>query len=147
MNVDNKLHKHNIIDWNMDKKYPIFKYQYKCPSCGKTIITPLSNIVEKNCSYTNDIKETVVTLYSNEHVSYANATKFINEKYDLNMSRQITYNYNDTESEDYLTQKENIIEDELKERNIEPTGFPGHDEAFLRINGEKYSLLTNDRLQ
>ena len=138
----NKLHKHNIIDWNMDKKYPIFKYQYKCPKCGKTIVTPLPDIVDKSCNYTVDIKETVVNLYSNEHISYANATKFINDQHDLNMSRQTTYNYNDTESDEHLTQKETIIEEKLKENNIEPTGFPGHDEAFLRINGEKYTLLT-----
>ena len=26
-------------------------------------------------------------------------------------------------------------------KNIEPTGFPGHDESFLTINGEKYAFL------
>ena len=24
----NKLHKHDLINWKMDKKYPIFKYRY-----------------------------------------------------------------------------------------------------------------------
>ena len=27
----NKLNKHAIIKWDMDRKYPIFKYQYICP--------------------------------------------------------------------------------------------------------------------
>ena len=138
----NKLHKHTIIDWDMDKKYPIYKYQYRCPECGKTIITPLHGIVDKGCCYTVDIQETIVNLYDKEHISYANATDFINEKYGLNMSRQTTYYYNDTKSDDYLTQKEEIVEKKLKEENIEPTGFPRHDEAFFRLNGEKYSLLT-----
>ena len=48
-NCGNKLHKHEIIDWEMDKKYSIYKYRYKCPKCGKTIITPLPEIVDKGC--------------------------------------------------------------------------------------------------
>lgn len=140
-NCGNKLHKHEIIDWEMDKKYSIYKYRYKCPKCGKTIITPLPEIVDKGCCYTNEFKEIITNLYSKEHVAYSNATKFINEKYDLNMSRQTVYNYNDTESDEYLTQKETIIEEKLEENNIELTGYPGHDEAFFKINGEKYSLL------
>ena len=137
----NKLHKHEIIDWEMDKKYSIYKYRYKCPKCSKTIITPLPEIVGKSCCYTNEFKEIVTNLYSKEHIAYSNAAKFINEKYDLNMSRQTVYNYNDTESEKYLTQKETIIEEKLEENNIELTGFPGHDEAFFKINGEKHTLL------
>lgn len=138
----NKLHKHNIVDWNMDKEYRIFKYQYRCPKCGKTIITPLPGIADKGCSYTVDIKDMVVNLYSKEHISYDNATKFINEKYGLNLSRQTIYNYNDKYSDNYLAQKEKIIQEKLKDKNIEPTGFPGHDETFLRVNGKKYALLT-----
>ena len=45
--------------------------------------------------------------------------KFINEKYDLNMSKQTVYNYNDTEFDEYLTQKETLIEEKLEENNIE----------------------------
>ena len=138
----NKLHKHNIIEWNMDKKYPIYKYQYKCPKCNKTIITPLEGIVDKGCCYTTDIKDMTVNLYSKEHISYANSNNFINEQYDLNISRQSIYNFNDKYSDSYLTEKEELIEEKLKEKNIEPTGFPGHDETFLNINGEKYALLT-----
>ena len=137
-----KLHKHQIISWNMDKKYPIYKYQYKCPKCGKTIVTPLPDIADKGCNYTNEFKEEVVNLYSKEHIAYGNCAKFINEKHDINMNRQTVYNYNDKESDDYYNQKEKIIEEKMKDKNIEPTGFPGHDEAFLRINGVKYSLLT-----
>ena len=114
----NNLHKHAIIDWDMNKKYPIYKY--RCPKCGKTITTPLPDIVDKGCCYTVDIRETIVNLFDKEHISYANATNFINEKYGLNMPRQTTYYYNDTQSDDYLTKKEEIVEEKLKERNIEP---------------------------
>ena len=89
-----KLDKHAIIKWEMDLTYPIFKYQYKCRTCGKTIITPLNDIVDKYSSYTKDTKDLVVNIYSNEHISYANATKFINENQGLNISKQSIYNYN-----------------------------------------------------
>ena len=137
----NKLHKHAIVNWNMDLKYPIFKYQYKCEKCGKTIITPLDGIVDKCCSYTKDTKNLVVNIYSNEHISYANASNFINDNCTLNISRQTTYNYNSNETDTYLLEKENVIEEKIEEKNIEFTGFPGHDEAFCRINGESYSFL------
>ena len=83
-----KLDKHAIIKWEMDLTYSIFKYQYKCRTCGKTIITPLNDIVDKYSSYTNDTKNLVVNIYSNEHISYANATKLINEDQGLNISKQ-----------------------------------------------------------
>ena len=136
-----KLDKHAIIKWEMDLTYPIFKYQYKCRTCGKTIITPLNDIVDKYSSYTNDTKDLVVNIYSNEHISYANATKFINEDQGLNISKQSIYNYNVDKTDDYLLEKEKIIEEKLEEKDIDLSGFPGHDEAFCRINGEKYSFL------
>ena len=137
----NKLDKHVIIKWGMDLKYSIFKYQYKCRTCGKTIITPLNDIVDKYSSYTNDTKNLVVNIYSNEHISYANATKLINEDQGLNISKQSIYNYNMDKTDDYLLEKEKIIEEKLEEKDIDLSGFPGHDEAFCRINGEKYSFL------
>ena len=136
-----KLHKHDLINWDMDKKYPIFKYRYICPECNKTIITPLESIVKKGCNYTENIRVITMNLYSKEHISYANATKFLNEAYGLNLSRQSTYNFNDKESEEYISKKEDKIQEKLNEKNIEPTGFPGHDESFLTINGEKYAFL------
>ena len=35
----------------------------------------------------------------------------------------------------------------LKKKILIYTGFPGHDEAFCRINGEKYSFLAKGGLQ
>ena len=83
----------------------------------------------------------VVNIYSNDHISYANATKFINEDQGLNISKQSIYNYNTDKTDDYLLKKEKIIEEKLEEKDIELSRFPGHDEAFCRINGEKYSFL------
>ena len=52
-----KLDKHAIIKWEMDLKHSIFKYQYKCRTCGKTIITPLNDIIDKYSSYTKNTKD------------------------------------------------------------------------------------------
>lgn len=136
-----KLHKHQLINWNMDKQYPIYKYQYKCSQCGKTIVTPLPDLVDKYCNYTIDIKQEIINLYDKEHISYANTTDFLNEKYALNMSRQTTYNCNE-KSDEYQSKKDELIQEKINEKNIEYSGYYGHDEAFLRINGEKYSFLT-----
>ena len=113
----NKLHKHAIVNWNMDLKYPIFKYQYKCEKCGKTIITPLKGIVDKYCSYTKDTKNLVVNIYSNEHISYANASNFINDNCTLNISRQTTYNYNSNETDTHLLEKEINTSSNQRENN------------------------------
>ena len=137
----NNLHKHAIIDWKMDDEYPIFKYQYRCPKCRKTIITPLLDIVDKGCTYTKDIKDEVVNLYAKEHISYAHSRDFLNEKYGLDLTRQSVFNFNDKESDEYLTEREDKIQEKIKDKNIEPTGYPGHDEAFFKINGEKHTLF------
>lgn len=74
-------------------------------------------------------------------MSYQNATKFLNEAYELSLSRQSNYNFNDKESEEYIAKKEEKIQKKLNEKNIELTGFSGHDELFLTINIEKYAFL------
>ena len=52
----NKLHKHDLIKWNMNKKNILFlNIVILCQKCGKTIITPLNPIVRKGCNYTEDI--------------------------------------------------------------------------------------------
>ena len=43
--------------------------------------------------------------------------------------------------------KKKSLKKNLKKKNIDLSGFPGHDEAFCRINGEKYSFLANGGLQ
>ena len=57
-----------------------------------------------------------INLYSKEHISYANATRFLNETYNLSLSRQSTYNFNDKESEKYIAKKEEKIQEKLNEK-------------------------------
>jgi len=40
-----------------------------------------------------------------------------------------------------LQKRKKKIQEKLNEKNIESTGFPGHDESFLTINGKKFAFL------
>ena len=137
-----KANVHRYEEWSIDKKHKIKKYRYKCTKCGKTFNTPLDHIVEKGSSYSNDIKDFVTDIYSKRHGPYEEVTTLINNTHDINISKTTVYNYNQKYTDKKLKQKESIIKIWLKIKNIRPTGFPGHDEAFLRINGIKYSYLT-----
>ena len=114
---------------------------YKCRTCGKTIITPLNDIVDKYSSYTNDTKNLVVNIYSNEHISYANATKLINEDQGLNISKQSIIIIWIKLMIIYWKRKKSLNKN-LKKKILIYQDFQDiHDEAFCRINGEKYSFL------
>ena len=56
-----KLHKHEIKKWDINKQTTVYKQRYKCTNsaCSKTITTPLSKIVEKNCCYTKIVVDRV----------------------------------------------------------------------------------------
>lgn len=64
-----KTHKHVITEWQMDKKYPFYKYYYKCPNCGKSLKAEMDGFVERGCCYTNEIRDLVKEIYSKEHIS------------------------------------------------------------------------------
>ena len=57
------------------------------------------------------------------------------------MTRQNTYICNDKKSDEYQSKKDELIQEKLIENNVEKSGYYGHDEAFLRINGKKFSFL------
>ena len=75
-----KLHKHEIKECKMNKKYSIFKQRCKCPSCGKTITTPLDCLLEKYCNYVSEIGDLVLSIGSIEHSSYRNKSKLFNKE-------------------------------------------------------------------
>ena len=136
-----KTHIHSYQNCEIDKKHDIKKYRYKCMECGKTFNTSLDYIVEKGCSYSNDIKDFVADIYSKGHKTYEEVANLINDTHDTNISKTSVYNYNQKYTDKKIEQKESIIKLWLKIKNIVPTGFPGHDEAFLRIMGIKYAYL------
>ena len=140
-----KLHRHEIKDWEMNKKTPVFKQRYKCTnkSCSKTVTTDLPDIVDKHCNYTKDIKKIGNELEDLEHISYEKKSELIEKRYGVKIPRQTVQYHESIESEQYLSKKEEKITQMLKERNIEFSGIMGYDESFFSINGEKYVRTTS----
>ena len=59
----------------------------------------------------------------------------------MGISRQNAYNLHKQIADEYLSLKEDKINEKLKEKNIDPTGYPGHDEAFCSSDRVKYSYF------
>ena len=106
-----KLHLNSYQDADIDKKdYGIKKTRYECSKCGKTVNTPLDHIVKKGCCYSNEIKEMVADIYSNQHIPYEKAAEIINEILGLNINKYTIYLYNKENTDKKLEEKEKIIE-------------------------------------
>ena len=140
-----KLHRHEIKDWEMNKKTKVYKQRYKCTnkSCSKTVTTELPDIVDKHCNYTKDIKKIGNELEDLEHISYEKKAELIEKRYGVKIPRQTVQYHESLKSEEYLSKKEEKIRQMLKERNIEFSGIIGYDESFFSINGEKYVRTTS----
>ena len=140
-----KLHRHEIKDWEMNKKTAIFKQRYKCTnkSCSKTVTTELPDIVDKYCNYTKDIKKIGNELEDLEHISYEKKAELIEKRHGVKIPRQTVQYHESIKSEEYLSRKEEKIQKMLKERNIEFSGIVGYDESFFFIDGEKYVRTTS----
>ena len=136
-----KTHKHVIVKWRMDNKYQFYKYYHTCSNCGKSLKPAMDGIVEYGCCYSREIREYIIEMCSKEHISYGKVAEIINDKYNLNISRENVYYAHKQNADKYLSAKENKIKEKLKENNIKPTGFPGHDEAFCSSNREKYAYF------
>ena len=140
-----KLHRHEIKEWEMNKKTTVFKQRYKCTnkSCSKTITTELPDIVDKYCNYTKDIKKIGNELEDLEHISYEKKAELIEKRHGVKIPRQTVQYHESIKSEEYLSRKEEKILKILKERNIKFSGIVGYDESFFFINGEKYVRTTS----
>ena len=140
-----KLHKHEIKKWDINKQTTVYKQRYKCTNstCSKTITTPLSKIVEKNCCYTKEIRKIGNELEDLEHISYEKKSELIEKQYGIKIPRQTVQYHEFIKSEQYLSQKEEKIAQLIQERNIEFSGIIGYDESFFSINNEKYVRITS----
>ena len=78
-----------------------------------------------------------------EHISYEKKAELIQKRYDVKIPRQTVQYHEFSESEQYLTKKEEKINQIIKERNIEFSGIIGYYESFFFINGEKYVRTTS----
>ena len=140
-----KLHRHEIKEWEMNKKTTVYKQRYKCTneSCSKTVTTELHDIVDKYCCYTIDIKKIGNELEDLEHISYEKKAELIEKRYGVEIPKQTVQYHESLKSEQYLSKKEEKITQMLKERNIEFSGIVGYDESFFFINGKKYVRTTS----
>jgi len=140
-----KLHKHEIKKWEMNKKTTIYKQRYKCTNhtCSKTPTTELPDIIDKHCCYTKNIKQIGNELEDLEHISYEKKAELIQKRHDVKIPRQTVQYHEFSESEQYLTKKEEKINQIIKERNIEFSGIIGYNESFFFINNEKYVRTTS----
>ena len=136
-----KTHKHVITEWKMDNKYQFYKYYHVCPKCGKSLKPEMDGIVENGCCYTWEIRDYIIEMCSKEHISYEKVAEMINDKYNLDITRQNVFYAHKKKSDNYLSAKEDKIKERLQEKNITPTGFPGHDEAFCSSDREKYAYF------
>ena len=140
-----KLHKHEIKKWEMNKKTLVYKQRYQCTnhSCLKTVTTNLPEIVDKHCCFTKDIKRMGNELEDLEHISYEKKAELIQKRYGVKIPRQTVQYHEFMESEEYLSKKEEKINQIIEERNIEFSGIIGYDESFFFIDGEKYVRTTS----
>ena len=136
-----KLHKHEITEWKMNKRFSIFKQRYKCSSCGKTITTPLNGIVDKYCNYTSTVMDLALNIDSIEHTSYKNKAKLLND-WGLKIHRSTVYLHKKKRYFDYSKKKHEGIKKLLKEKNMELSGVYNYDEEFIGNKNQKYARLT-----
>lgn len=109
----------------MNKKTLVYKQRYQCTnhSCLKTVTTDLPEIVDKNCCFTKDIKRMGNELEDLEHISYEKKAELIQKRYGVKIPRQTVQYHEFTESEEYLSKKEEKINQIIEERNIEFSGI------------------------
>lgn len=137
-----KLHKHEIKEWKMNKKFKIFKQRYKCKSCRKTITTPLNGLVDKNCNYTSKIMDLALKIDSIEHTSYKNKAKLFNQQLGIKINRSTVYLHKKKIYRNYYQSKRKGIEKLLKEKNIGLSGVYDYDEEFIGNKNQKYVRLS-----
>ena len=111
-----KLHKHEIKEWKMNKKFIIFKQRYKCKCCGKTITTPLNGIADKYCNYTSKIVDLALILDSIEHTSYKNKAKSFNKELGLKISRSTVYLHKKKRYSNYSQEKKKRNQKTIKRK-------------------------------
>ena len=137
-----KLHKHEIKEWKMNKKFTIFKQRYKCKSCGKTITTPLNGLSDKYCNYTSKIIDLALKIDSIEHTSYKNKAKLLKNELGLKINRSTVYLHKKKRYPNYSQAKRKGIQKLLKEKNIGLSGVYNYDEEFIGNKNQKYARLS-----
>lgn len=138
------LNKNGTQKFILNKKLLIFKQSYICSDkkCKFTIIAHPEDYIRKNCNYTNEIKEKATYYSFIDYNSYQKKTEMLNLHFATEMSRQTIFNAQKDLINEYLTEEENKLFEEIKKLKIENSGIYCYDEEFIKISKVVYVRMT-----
>lgn len=119
----------------------IRKKQYICPDCNKTSVTSLEPFISKYSTYSYDICEKGLNYDYIDYLSYDKKRELINFENNIKIARQTIYYHESIYDEAFLIRQEEINQELLKQKGIEPTGYYNYDEQYPHQNGEQMVRL------
>ena len=138
------LKKNGRTKIKLNKKYEIYKqtYYYYSKNRIKYLTTMMPLYIKKYCCYTLDIQNYRFMQSKIFYASYENTTDLINEKNNLNITRQSVYLYEREACMINLAKKEQKIWKTINKLEIKPSGKYNYDEEYIKINKEVYVRLS-----
>ena len=138
------LKKNGRTKIKLNKKYEIYKqtYYYYSKNRIKYLTTMIPLYIKKYCCYTLDIQNYRFLQSKIFYASYENTTDLINEKNNLNITRQSVYLYEREACMINLAKKEQKIWKTINKLEIKPSGKYNYDEKYIKINKEVYVRLS-----
>lgn len=119
----------------------IRKKQYLCQDCNKSQVTSLEPFISKYSTYSYDICEKGLNYDYIGYLSYDKKRELINFENNIKIARQTVYYHESTYDELFLKRQEEINQELLKKRGIEPSGYYHYDEQYPHQNGEQMVRL------
>ena len=119
----------------------IRKKQYICPDCNKTLVTSLEPFISKFSTYSYDICEKGMNYDYIGYLSYDKKREMINFENNIKIARTTIYYHESIYDESFLKRQEEINQELLKQKGIEPTGYYHYDEQYPHQNGEQLVRL------
>ena len=131
----------NVVKYGFTDRILVFKeigrtyvkvQRYICKNCGKTFQTDLTNLVDKNSNFTNELKNESEHLISDYLGSLKNVCKSFKKFFGISISHQTI--------ENWLFVDENILEFDLGRCS----GYYVFDVEWVKVNGEwkyRHTLL------
>lgn len=138
------LKKNGRTKIKLNKKHEIYKqtYYYYSKNSIKYITTMIPQYIKKYCCYTLDIQNYRFMQGKIFYASYENTADLINEKNDLNITRQSVYLYEREACKINLVKKEQELWKTINKLEIKPSGKYHYDEEYIKINKEVYVRLS-----
>ena len=138
------LKKNGRTKIKLNKKHELYKqtYYYYSKNHIKYITTMIPLYIKKYCCYTLDIQNYRFLQGKIFYASYENTADLINEKNDLNITRQSVYLYEREACRTNLAKKEQKLWKTINKLEIKPSGKYNYDEEYIKINKEVYVRLS-----